>query len=136
MVSIELELNALSGLALNGSQCAYRLGPIIAAMNSGNQITARIASVVPGSTGRSSSKVTVELSGAPDPRWLACFNFVVQGRDGFFMQDRPVFDRGTFEGEVLAEQIDAFRLQLPEVVAAANVLANAQANKDASRLRR
>ncbi|MEA9563448.1 MULTISPECIES: hypothetical protein [Xanthomonas] len=105
-------------------------------MNSGNQITARAVSVAPGSTGRSSSKLMVELSSNPDPRWLACFNFVVQGRDGFFMQARPVFDRGSFEGEVPAEQVDAFRQQLHEVIAAANVLASAQANKDALRLRR
>ncbi len=52
------------------------------------------------------------------------------------MQARPVFDRGSFEGEVPAEQVDAFRQQLHEVIAAANVLASAQANKDALRLRR
>ncbi len=111
-------------------------GPIIAAMNSGNQITARAVSVAPGSTGRSSIKVTVELTGNPDPRWQACFNFVVQGRDGFFMKARPVFDGGSFAGEVPAEQVDAFRQELPEVIVAANVLARAQANKDALRLRR
>ncbi|MCL1532269.1 hypothetical protein A7D16_20180 [Xanthomonas nasturtii] len=105
-------------------------------MNSGSQITARAVSVARGSTGRASSTVVVELSGTPDPRWQACFQFVVQGRDGFFMETRPVFERGSFEGVVAADDLEAFRQQLNDVIAAANVLARAQANKDAPSSRR
>lgn len=105
-------------------------------MKSGNQITARTVTVAPDDTGRAGSKITVELSAHPDPRWQACFQFVVQGRDGFFMDARPVFDRGSFEGMVPPAHVDGFRQELNDVIAAANVLARAQANKDAPPRRR
>ncbi|EKQ58523.1 hypothetical protein WS7_20818 [Xanthomonas citri pv. malvacearum str. GSPB2388] len=102
-------------------------------MTIGNQITARIVTVTAGDTGRASSKVSVELSGRPDPRWQSCFHFVVQGRDGLYMEGRPIFDQSNVEGVVPAGQVDAFRHQLPEVLALTNTLARAQANKDAYR---
>ncbi|MBD4083835.1 hypothetical protein GUH71_07465 [Xanthomonas citri pv. citri] len=102
-------------------------------MTIGNQITARTVTVTAGDTGRASSKVSVELSGRPDPRWQSCFHFVVQGRDGFYMEGRPIFDRSNVEGVVPAGQVDAFRHQLPEVLALTNTPARAQANKDADR---
>ncbi|MFL8014107.1 hypothetical protein, partial [Xanthomonas vasicola] len=74
-------------------------------MNIGNQITARTVTVTSGETGRASSKVVVELSGRPDPRWQSCFHFVVQGRDGFYMEDRPIFDQSNVEGVVPAGQL-------------------------------
>ncbi len=108
---------------------------IIAAMSTGNPITARTITAVPGEADRKSRKVVVELSAQPDPRWQACFHFVLQGRDGLFLQTRPVFDGATFEGVVAADQVDAFWQELPEVIATANALTRAQANKDAGRAR-
>ncbi|MGV7166712.1 hypothetical protein [Xanthomonas citri] len=102
-------------------------------MNIGNQITARTVTVTSGDAGRASRKVSVELSGRPDPRWQSCFHLVVQGRDGFYMEGRPFFDQSNVECVVPGGQVDAFRRQLPEVLALTNTLARAQANKDADR---
>ncbi|MBO9741276.1 hypothetical protein J7432_20285 [Xanthomonas axonopodis pv. begoniae] len=102
-------------------------------MNIGNQITARTVTVTSGDTGRAASKVSVELSGRPDPRWQSCFHFVVQGRDGFYMEGRPVFDQSNVEGVMPTVHVDAFRHELPEVLALTNTLARAQAIKDADR---
>ncbi|MBV6858717.1 hypothetical protein KWH07_13940 [Xanthomonas campestris pv. zingibericola] len=102
-------------------------------MNIGNQITARTVTITSGDTGRAHSKVNVELSARPDPRWQSCFHFVVQGRDGFYMEGRPIFDQSNFEAVVPAGQVDAFRHELPEVLALTNTLARAQAIKDTDR---
>ncbi|USJ01941.1 hypothetical protein MUG10_07285 [Xanthomonas prunicola] len=102
-------------------------------MNIGTQITARTVTFTSVETGRASSKVVVELSGNPDPRWQSCFNFVVQGRDGLYMEGRPRFDRSSFEGVLPTSEVDAFRHDLPEVLASTDTLARAQARKDADR---
>lgn len=101
-------------------------------MNS-SQITARTITVTPASTASASSEVVVQLSASPDPRWQACFHFVVQGRDGFFLQGRPVFDNASFHGVLQAGQAEAFRQELPDVLISASMLARAQVNKDAAR---
>lgn len=103
----------------------------MAAMSTGSTITARTITAVPSDVDRKIRKVVVDLSAHPDPRWQACFHFVLQGRDGLFLQARPLFDGAALEGVIAADQVDAFWNALPEVIAKADALARAQANKDA-----
>lgn len=118
--------------AITGSLRHHALSVIMFTMNS-SQITARTITVTPASTASASSEVVVQLSASPDPRWQACFHFVVQGRDGFFLQGRPVFDNASFHGVLQAGQAEAFRQELPDVLISASMLARAQVNKDAAR---
>ncbi|NIK53525.1 hypothetical protein FHY14_003385 [Xanthomonas arboricola] len=118
--------------AITGSLRHHALSVIMFTMNS-SQITARTITVTPASTASAGSEVVVQLSASPDPRWQACFHFVVQGRDGFFLQGRPVFDNASFHGVLQAGQAEAFRQELPDVLVSASVLARAQVNKDAAR---
>lgn len=94
--------------AITGSLRHHALSVIMFTMNS-SQITARTITVTPASTASAGSEVVVQLSASPDPRWQACFHFVVQGRDGFFLQGRPVFDNASFHGVLQAGQAEAFR---------------------------
>ncbi len=106
---------------------------IMRAMNSSTQITARTITITPAGAASAGSEVVVHLSASPDPRWQACFNFIVQGRDGFFLQGRPVFDNASFHGILQAGQAEAFRQELPDLLVSTGALARAQVNKDAAR---
>ncbi|MBB4654567.1 hypothetical protein GGR73_001066 [Xanthomonas sp. F14] len=118
--------------AITGSLRHHVPSAIMVGMNS-SQITARTITVTPASTASAGSEVVVQLSASPDPRWQACFHFVVQGRDGFFLQGRPVFDNASFHGILQAGQAEAFRQELPDLLVSASALARAQVNKDAAR---
>ncbi|GAE58181.1 hypothetical protein XPN_0087 [Xanthomonas arboricola pv. pruni MAFF 301427] len=98
----------MSCRAITGSLRHHVPSVIMVGMNS-SQITARTITVTPASTASAGSEVVVQLSASPDPRWQACFHFVVQGRDGFFLQGRPVFDNASFHGVLQAGQAEAFR---------------------------
>lgn len=118
--------------AIANSLRHHASGVIMFAMNSSHQITARTITVTPAGTA-SAGEVVVQLSASPDPRWQACFHFVVQGRDGFFLQGRPVFDNTSLHGLLQAGQAEAFRQELPDLLVSASVLARAQVKKDAAR---
>ncbi|NHF67011.1 hypothetical protein FFY45_15015 [Xanthomonas hortorum] len=106
----------------------------MARMNSSSQISVRAFSAAPKNTASdASSLIEVHLSSSPDPRWRACFNFVLQGREIAYLQDKPVFDHASFKATLLPGYADSFRQELPELIAAASALARAQTNKDASR---
>ncbi|KQQ75704.1 hypothetical protein ASF73_07890 [Xanthomonas sp. Leaf131] len=103
-------------------------------MNSSNQISARTIAFAPKSSANDAGNVIeVQLTGHPDPRWRACFNFVLQGRQVAYLHDSPSFDNASFRASVLPGCADAFRQELPELIASASALARAQTMKDATR---
>ncbi|AAY49191.1 hypothetical protein [Xanthomonas campestris] len=102
-------------------------------MNSGNQITARTVSIGPMGSADAGQKVTVHLSAAPGPRWQACFNFLLRGRDVPLLRDHVMFEGASFSSWALPGRAEAFREELPRLLASTGALAHAQGLKDAAR---
>ncbi|MCW2039266.1 hypothetical protein XcmpCFBP7700_08500 [Xanthomonas campestris] len=102
-------------------------------MNSGNQITARTVSIGPMGSADAGQEVTVHLSAVPGPRWQACFNFLLQGRDVPLLRDHVMFEGASFSGWALPGRAEAFREELPRLLASTGALAHAQGLKDAAR---
>ncbi|MFS8374194.1 hypothetical protein JH314_10305 [Xanthomonas campestris] len=102
-------------------------------MNSGNQITARTVSIGPMGPADACQEVTVHLSAAPGPRWQACFNFLLQGRDVPLLRDHVMFEGASFSSWALPGRAEAFREELPRLLTSTGALAHAQGLKDAAR---